>query len=334
MGQTDGMTAVGFVFGALVGLTALVWLGLRLLRRSLTPARLTMPPQLQPSDPVPQAVWLPTVGHKRLHAWWLPALGGGEPAQAAGKSKATPAAANPQPAPAAVLMHGWGGNGATLWRAACALHQAGFAVLLPDARSHGLSDGDTFSSLPRFAQDLAAGLDWVAQQPGTDAQRLCALGHSVGGAAALLCASQRPGLAAVVSVSAFAHPEQVMRRWLGSRHIPYWPLGWVINRYVEHVIGHRFNDIAPVATVARIACPVLLVHGLQDDVVPLDCAQQLVQRAQPGRVQLLAVPGTHDQFDDEAALLKTVAQALVRAFTPTKQAHLTQRVAPPTPTDV
>ncbi len=300
----------------LAGLSALVWLGLRLLRRSLTPERLTTPPERQPGDPVPQAVWLPTVGHKRLHAWWLPALGGGEPA------------------PAAVLMHGWGGNGATLWRAACALHHAGFAVLLPDARSHGLSDGDTFSSLPRFAQDLAAGLDWVAQQPGTDPQHLCALGHSVGGAAALLCASQRPGLAAVVSVSAFAHPEQVMRRWLGSRHIPYWPLGWAINRYVEHVIGHRFDDIAPVATVGRIACPVLLVHGLQDDVVPLHCAQQLVQRATSGRVQLLAVPGTHAQFEDEAALLQTVAQALVQALTPTVQAHLAQWVTPPTPVDV
>ncbi len=281
-------TGVAVVFG----LVALVWLGLRLLRRSLTLARLTTPPERQPGDPVPHAVWLPTVGRKRLHAWWLPARGGCEHA------------------PAAVLMHGWGGNGATLWRAACALHQAGFAVLLPDARSHGLSDGDTFSSLPRFAQDLAAGLDWVAQQPGTDPQRLCALGHSVGGAAALLCASQRRGLAAVVSVSAFAHPEQVMRRWLGSRHIPYWPLGWAINRYVEHVIGHRFDDIAPLTTVSRVSCPLWLVHGLQDEVVPPDCAQQLVQRAHPGRVRLLAVPGNHEQFDDEARLLGQLARDL------------------------
>lgn len=288
-----GLAALGLlVFLGLVAL-ALWWL-----RRSLTPARLCDPPPLQPGQCLPPQVRVPTERGRSLHAWWLPAP------------------ATPGLAPAAVLMHGWGGNGATLWPIAQALHAAGFAVLLPDARSHGLSDGDTFSSLPRFARDLAAGLDWVAQQPGIAPQRLCALGHSVGGAAALLCASQRPGLAAVVSVSAFAHPEQVMRRWLSARHVPYWPLGWAVNRYVEHVIGHRFNDIAPVATVSRIACPVLLVHGLQDDVVPPDCAQQLVQRAAPGRVRLLAVPGTHDRFDDEAALLKEVAQALRQATHP------------------
>lgn len=288
-----GLAALGLlVFLGLVAL-ALWWL-----RRSLTPARLCDPPPLQPGQCLPPQVRVPTERGRSLHAWWLPAP------------------ATPGLAPAAVLMHGWGGNGATLWPIAQALHAAGFAVLLPDARSHGLSDGDTFSSLPRFARDLAAGLDWVAQQPGIAPQRLCALGHSVGGAAALLCASQRPGLATVVSVSAFAHPEQVMRRWLSARHVPYWPLGWAVNRYVEHVIGHRFNDIAPVATVSRIACPVLLVHGLQDDVVPPDCAQQLVQRAAPGRVRLLAVPGTHDRFDDEAALLKEVAQALRQATPP------------------
>lgn len=283
----------------------LVALGLWWLRRSLTPERLCSPPPPGVNQPTPQSVRVPTERGRSLHAWWLPATAASAPTTV--------------PAPAAVLMHGWGGNGATLWPVALALHAAGFAVLVPDARSHGLSDGDTFSSLPRFAQDLAAGLDWVAHQPGTDPTRQCAVGHSVGGAAALLCASQRPGLAAVVSVSAFAHPEQVMRRWLAGRRIPYWPLGWAINRYIEHVIGHRFDDIAPVATVAHIGCPVLLVHGLQDDVVPLDCAQQIMRSAQPGRAQLLAVPGTHEHFDHEAALLQQVAHTLRHAVNPTAQ---------------
>jgi hypothetical protein len=32
-------------------------------------------------------------------------------------------------------------------------------------------------------------------------------------------------------------------------------------RYVEWVIGYRFEANAPVNTVSRIACPVLLVRG-------------------------------------------------------------------------
>lgn len=281
------------VLGGLSVLVLAVAAGLWALRRGLTPPRLTDAPNLAPGDPHPQAVNLPTVGDGRqLHALWLPPQAG------------SPGSA----APAVVLLHGWGGNGATLWPAARALHAAGFAVLLPDARSHGLSDADTFSSLPRFAQDLDAALAWVRQQPGVDAGRLCALGHSVGGAAALLSASRRRDLAAVVSVSAFAHPENVMRRWLEARHIPYWPVGWAVNRYVEHVIGHRFNAIAPIATLPRIACPVLLVHGLQDDVVPPDCA--LALRDSAPLAQLLLVNGQHDRFDNEAALQGAVTQWL------------------------
>lgn len=284
---------------ALVASAALalaIWAGLRGLRRSLTPARLTDPPPLAPGDPAPQTVWVPAPNGSRLHALWLPA------------GSAT------HPAPAAVLLHGWGGNGATLWAAARALHGAGFAVLLPDARNHGLSSASDHSSLPRFAQDLDTALDWVRAQPSVDHQRLCALGHSVGAAAALLCASRRSDLTAVVSVSAFAHPEQVMRRWLSVRHLPYWPLGWAINRWVEHVIGHRFNDIAPVNTIARVACPVWLVHGLADDVVPLACAQQLMANAPAGRVHLLAVPGNHERFDNEPALLAQLVLDLTQAM--------------------
>ncbi|MEI2624639.1 MAG: hypothetical protein V9G23_12535 [Giesbergeria sp.] len=49
----------------------------------------------------------------------------------------------------------------------------------------------------------------------------------MGGAAVLLAASQRTDLYGAIVVSAFAHPEQAMRRWLAARHVPYWPrAGW------------------------------------------------------------------------------------------------------------
>ncbi|HSQ73449.1 MAG TPA: alpha/beta fold hydrolase, partial [Rubrivivax sp.] len=118
------------------------------------------------------------------------------------------------PAPAVVLMHGWGANAALMLPAVPLLHEAGFAVLLPDARCHGASDDEEFSSMPRFAEDIGAGLDWLRAQTGLDAARLAVVGHSVGAAAALLAATQRGDIGAIVSLSAFAHPAELMRRWL------------------------------------------------------------------------------------------------------------------------
>jgi dipeptidyl aminopeptidase/acylaminoacyl peptidase len=243
-----------------------------------------------------QAVHIPTRGGLRLFAWYLP-----------------PPASATQPAPAAVLLHGWGGNASTLLPAALALNRAGFGVLLPESRNHGRSDRGGHSSLPVFADDLDAALDWLAQQPGVDAERLAAIGHSVGAAAVLLVASRRPGLAAAVSVSAFAHPEQVMRRWLAGMRVPYWPLGWGINRYVEAVIGTRFDRIAPLTTLAQARCPVLLLHGLQDSTVPVADARALMQHKGTAVVTLLELAGSHEGFDDQAQAEQAVLDFLRHA---------------------
>lgn len=110
-----------------------IWLALRWLRRELTPARMPHPPlDAQATAQGLRAVSVPTVRGRQLHAWWWPQVQVGKGA-------------------CAVLMHGWGSNASNLMSAAQHLQAQGWHVLLPDARSHGLSDGDDYSSLPRVA---------------------------------------------------------------------------------------------------------------------------------------------------------------------------------------
>lgn len=269
-------------------------LGLRhLLHRGLAPQASMEGPQPADLGLPARAVHIEGVRGLRLFAWHIPAQGD-------------------RPAPAVVLLHGWGGNASTLLPAAQALHQAGYAVLLPESRNHGRSDRDSHSSLPRFAEDMDSALNWLKTQPGVDPQRIVALGHSVGGAAALLCASRRNDLRAVVSVGAFAHPEQVMRRWLSTWHVPYWPAGWLVNRYVESVIGERFGNIAPVATLRKVKCPVLLVHGEQDTTVPLQEARRILAQCGPADAMLLVLGGSHEGFADMDLAMRHLCEFLDR----------------------
>ncbi len=244
---------------------------------------------------IAQAVRIPTAQGLGLFAWFVPSVC---------------AYAWQVPSPAVVLLHGWGGNASNLLPAAQALHLAGYAVLLMESRNHGRSDVDDHSSLPRFAEDLDRAIDWLRAQKCVDADRLVALGHSVGGAAVLLCASRRHDLRAVISVAAFAHPEQLMRRWFASRRVPYWPLGWLVNRYLERVIGARFDDIAPVTTLAKTHCPILLVHGLQDDTVPIEDARRILHSQIRSDVTLMECGGTHERFDDPREVIGRVISFL------------------------
>ena len=244
-----------------------------------------------------QTECIPGARELNLFAWFVPALATG-------------------PQPAVVLLHGWCGNASNLLPAAKALHLAGFAVLLLEARNHGRSDHDDHSSLPRFADDLDSAIDWLKALPQVDITRIVALGHSVGAAAVLLSASRRNDLVAVVSIAAFAHPEQLMRRWFASRRVPYWPLAWSINRALERVIGASFNDIAPVNTVARASCPVLLVHGRQDTVVPLADAHRLWRQGSQPNVTLIECDGTHTGFADADGVTRTILEFFDRALVP------------------
>ena len=220
---------------------------------------------------------IPTAGGKKLFGWLIPA---GEAA------------------PAIVIVHGWGGNAEMMLPLAGPLHAAGYALLLIDARSHGRSDVDTFSSLPRFAEDLADSTAWLRRQPDIDGLRISVIGHSVGAAACLLLASRQRDLAAVVSIAAFSHPAAMMRRWLKFKHIPYWPLGAYILFYVQQVIGYRFDAIAPSHTIRLTDCPILLAHGEADVMVPVSEAHEIFANRPDERVELLLMPGSHDQYED------------------------------------
>ena len=138
--------ALAGLWGARVAAHALILKGLRAPRV----AALTGPASLGlAAQPVrhPRAQWQNTVWLVRSGAWC-------------------------DKTPAIVVMHGWGANasmmlpsvGATCWTPV-------LAVLLLDARCHGASGDEAFTSLPRFAQDIEAGLDWLARQSQVDAHR-------------------------------------------------------------------------------------------------------------------------------------------------------------------
>ena len=188
-----------------------------------------------------------------------------------------------------VVLHGWGSNAERMLPLARPLHRSGYQLLLVDARSHGQSDTDRFATLPTFAEDLDSAITWVQSQPEGQATHIIPVGHSFGASAALLLAARRQDLAGVIALAPFAHPDQVIRPYLRQRHVPKFLLPLVLG-YIQWVTGHRFEDVAPFNHVARIACPVLLLHGEADEVVPLAEIGRLVERFPPDRVQFRAVP--------------------------------------------
>lgn len=213
---------------------------------------------------------------KRLFAWWLPVA---------------------SDVPTIIVLHGWGGNAEMMLPVAIPLHSAGLNVLLLDARNHGRSDTASFSSLPRFAEDARAAIDWVTTHCGAPQPKIALLGHSVGAGAVLLEASRRHDITAVISVSAFAHPEWMMRRYLDRIWIPGILASWILC-YVEWIIGYHYEEIAPMNTACRVKCPILLVHGKADRRVPVSDALAIRNNCGNESIELLLIEDAdHESVD-------------------------------------
>lgn len=79
-------------------------------------------------------------------------------------------------------------------------------------------------------------------------------------------------------------------------------------KYVERIIGHRYDEFAPLHTIGRSTAPILLVHGLLDEIVPYRDAERLHAQC-PERTTLLPLPNAN-HTDIEA--IKEVKPTLLR----------------------
>jgi pimeloyl-ACP methyl ester carboxylesterase len=203
--------------------------------------------------------------------------------------------------PTILIMHGWGANAQMMLPLAEPFYHAGMNCLLLEARNHGHSPNDGISSLPQFAKDIDTAIDWLKKNKPAQTGPLVLLGHSVGAAAVLLVASRRSDIDAVISLSGFAHP-----RWLMQRHLhrPQKSLFFLlylaplVMGYAQWIIGHRFDDIAPMNTLCSIKCPVLLVHGTLDKTIPLADMYAIAGNCPDKHPEVLLIEGAgHDAID-------------------------------------
>lgn len=267
---------------------------LRLYRLPVRPVNLTPADLDLDADDVEFA----TVDGALLRGWFLPANGVDDDGAH----------------PVVVVIHGWASAAEDLLPTAPAVLGAGLSMLFVDARGHGRSDAAEFMSMPRFAEDLHAAVTWLRERPDVDAARIALVGHSVGAGAALLVASQDPRIAAVVSIASMAHPREVIGRTFRRYRAPQ-ALVRAALRAIERTIGHRFDDFAPLHTIARIDAPVLVLHGLDDPTVPANDAERLAAVGPSATLRL--VPGAdHRSLDGFLPVMPEIVAHLRNALTP------------------
>ncbi|MDX1649885.1 MAG: alpha/beta hydrolase, partial [Myxococcota bacterium] len=176
---------------------------------------------------------------------------------------------------ALLFLHGNAGNASHRLPEAAALAAQGFDVLLPDYRGYGLSEGRPDEA--GVHADARAALAWLQEEAGRPASRIVVFGRSLGGAVAVELARGRP-LAALVLESTFTSVADVARSMLGFGLGP--------------LLRGRFDAASG---IGEVRCPVLVMHGDRDEIIPFELGRRLFERApEPKRFRTIPGAGHND----------------------------------------
>ncbi len=212
---------------------------------------------------VPQGaeeVWFRNAEGLRLHGWFF-------------HSKTQPAHAT------VVYAHGNGGNLSYCDWVGESLAARGFDVLLFDYRGYGRSEGEAAGEAGLYA-DAEAAYDFVTKERGVPARRVVLYGQSLGTAAVGDVAARRECGALVLEsgLSSAADMAAVVMPWLP--------------RFVR---GLMKNKLDTASKLQGVRCPILVVHGDRDEVIPASQGRTLFEAApEPKRLIVIKGAGHND----------------------------------------
>jgi len=213
--------------------------------------------------------------------------------------------------PTIAMLHGFTGHKAEAHRlfvhVARALCQQGFVVLRFDFRGSGDSAGE-FEDMTASQEvsDTIAAIDFLEHQPEVDASKIGVIGLSLGGRIAVLTALEEPRIAFLVLYSAFlstAPPQSdAGHAPLSQENLQCLQNGEAIHYARGYYIKHGFLDElaarVPLNLMGTLKIPTLIVHGNQDETVPVTDAYQgytLIRDNHP-RTHLYLVQGADHTY--------------------------------------
>lgn len=228
-----------------------------------TPAHATRALEMQAGDRHYQVKVTGSDDTEHLAFWWLP---------------------NPQPnAPTLLYLHGTFRNLYGNQRKIESLRSAGFSVLAVDYRGWGESS-PRIPSEQSILQDADIAWQQLVQHQPDPAKRLI-YGHSMGSGVAVDLASRLnyPGdYGGLVLESAFTSFEEVARE-----------AGWLA-RVLAWFNRERFDSKSK---ISRIRAPLLMLHGKQDDTIPIVLGERLFAAANAPKHWIMIDGAAHSDLD-------------------------------------
>lgn len=225
-----------------------------------------------------QNVYLET-SQGKIHGWWIH---------------------NDQPQNLTVLyLHGNSSNVSDCVHRIARLYQLGFSILIIDYRGYGYSS-PIFPNETRVYEDAEVALNYLTQTLQINSEDIILYGHSLGGAIAIELASKYPHLKGVIVESTFTSMQAMIKQTLPMNILP-----------LNLLLTEKFDSLSKIKTQKL---PILIIHGTNDQVIPVKMAEQLYQASTTSKQIKLIDQANHNNVSskNEKQYLQTIQQFLAK----------------------
>lgn len=173
-----------------------------------------------------------------------------------------------------LFLHGNAGNISHRLDSIAVFHELGLDTFIIDYRGYGQSEGKP--SEEGTYRDAEAAWQYLVTQRGEDPARIIMFGRSIGGAVAAWLATRHKAAALIVESSFTSAVE------MAAHLYPFMPVR-LISRLQYPVADY----------VARVECPVLIIHSRDDEIIPFAMGKALYEAA-PAPKAFLELAGDHN----------------------------------------
>lgn len=220
---------------------------------------------------------------------------------------------------AVICFHGYTGEGLSNHIAiADYFLKHGYAILLPDARAHGESEGEYigFGCLDR--QDALGWVKWLIAECGQDI-RIMLHGTSMGGATVLMTSGLNlpANVRGIVSDCGFTSPKEVFTHVLNHMyHLPAFPAIQGADFLNKRFAGYGMDECNAKYEVRKAKVPILFIHGSADTFVPCSMCHEIYENCSSPKRKLIVEGAAHAEsyYKDMDAYEKALDEFAMEIF--------------------
>ena len=179
--------------------------------------------------------------------------------------------------PVVLMAHGWGASYGTVLQLAEPLVRSGYEVLLFDVRGHGRNAPAPFVTVRHFRDDTMAAARYAAAR--FPDRRLVLVGHSFGGAGAVLATAEGAPVAGLVLIATPADVLRITSEYFSDHGMPGPVMVKLLRPFWWRRLGGSFRPHMPVRRIREVQQPLLLIQPEHDRRVARHHADRLAEAA-------------------------------------------------------